>query len=96
MSQKQLLHKTFTNNPGTTDKDAIKDLKSRMATKDDLKDLEARIESKMATKDDLKDLEARIESKMATKTDLAKLESRMLKQQMVIAGIVIAALAIIL
>ncbi|RWZ78525.1 MAG: hypothetical protein EOT05_02110 [Candidatus Microsaccharimonas sossegonensis] len=50
-----------------------------MVTKEDLRNMEARIGKKMATKKDLNKLEARIESKMATKADLNKLTEIVIK-----------------
>lgn len=51
-------------------------IEARMATKEDIKQMAARMdgmEERMATKDDLRDLEAR----MASKADLLQLEDRL-------------------
>ncbi len=66
-----------------------------------LKTIVARLEDKLeekATKADLAKLEARLEDKLeekATKADLARLEMRMLRWNITLAGIIIAAVALI-
>ena len=95
----------------TTDIAALKAELKEKATKADIARLEAdlaglktivaRLEDKLeekATKADLAKLEARLEDKLeekATKADLARLEMRMLRWNITLAGIIIAAVALI-
>jgi len=53
------------------------DLKSEVATKDDLAALEVRLRDEMATKEDLANLETRLRADLATKSDLNRVETTM-------------------
>ncbi len=101
MIHKEIIHKTLTKIPGVSEEEAhmtteslvyandinIKEAIKDMATKADIKDIEARMATKddikdMATKADIKDIEARMATKddikdMATKADIKDIEARM-------------------